>query len=826
MSSSSERQASSSPEPPPLDTGERLGRYLIIERVGSGAMGVVYGAYDPELDRKIALKLLKARELGQEDAARARLLREAKAMARLAHPNVIAVHDVGIFDGQVFLAMEFLGGGTLNSWLAARPRHWREVLDVFVGAGRGLAAAHAAGLVHRDFKPENVLLDREGRPRVVDFGLAREAAARQLGAGAGVATEETSGNHLETLTRTGAIMGTPAYMAPEQIAGDATDERTDQFSFCVALYEALYGGRPFRGESLLRLLHRVTEGELEPTPADREVPAWIRRALLRGLKADPAQRWPSMAPLIAALQDDPAARHRRRLLAGTAAALLLAGVAVVAQMARHRHQAAEQEIGRHLNDAAQAARSGRATAAELRELRRRSFAAFDAVDRPRGEDLWQRALALVPAADGAFQRAQQAYETVLVLDSSRLQARRALADLIYERLLLARDLHRDEQAGLLAARLDRHDDGGRAAELRRPATLVLRVAPVTASIAIERYRDDPVSGRRVAFPVSTALAPGAPVTLPPGSYRLQARAPGYADTAYAFELDVGQRRELDLRLVRAALVPPGFVHIPPGEFWFGDADENLRTKFLDTVPIHRRHTDAFVIARHETSFREWIEFLGALSPVERARHAPHLSGMVGGALRLSPGEAGWQITLRPTSQRYTAREGEPILYAGRNRLARQDWLDFPVAGVAPADVERYLRWLRETRRVPHARFCTELEWERAARGADDRAYPHGDDLAPDDANFDVTYGRVDSAVGPDAVGAHPSSRSPFGVDDMAGNVLELVKSSVTPQGFVLRGGAYFFNAATCRLTNRTAVWSTFRDVTSGIRVCASIEETP
>jgi formylglycine-generating enzyme required for sulfatase activity/tRNA A-37 threonylcarbamoyl transferase component Bud32 len=817
-------------EPSLLDTGERLGRYLIIERVGNGAMGVVYGAYDPELDRKIALKLLKGREVGQEDAARARLLREAKAMARLAHPNVIAVHDVGIFDGQVFLAMEFLGGGTLKSWLAAGPRHWREVLDVFVAAGRGLAAAHAAGLVHRDFKPENVLLDREGRPRVVDFGLAREAAASQHGSGDGsvavTATEETSGNHLETLTRTGAIMGTPAYMAPEQIAGDATDERTDQFSFCVALYEALYGGRPFRGESLLRLLHRVTEGELEPTPEDREVPTWIRRALLRGLKADPAQRWPSMAPLIAALQDDPAARHRRRLLLGTASALLLAGVMVVAAMARHRHQEAEQAIGRHLNDAALAAQSGRAMADELRELRRRSFAAFDAVDRPRGEELWQRALALVPAADGAFQHAQQAYETVLVLDSSRAQARRALADLIYERVLLARDLHRDEQAGLLAALLDRHDDGGRAAELRRPATLMLRIAPVTASIAIERYRYDLPSGRRVALPVSDALASGAAATLPPGSYRLQARAPGYADTVDTFELEIGQRREVDLRLVPAAVVPTGFVPIPPGEFWFGDADEGLRTKFLDTVPIHRRRTGAFAIARHETSFREWIEFLGALSPVERGRHAPHLSGMVGGALRLSPSEGGWQIVLRPTSQRYTAREGEPIIYAGRNRLARQDWLDFPVTGVAPADVDRYLRWLRETGRVPHARLCTEVEWERAARGADDRAYPHGDELAPEDANFDLTYGRVDSAVGPDAVGAHPSSRSPFGVDDMAGNVLELVRSSVAPQGFVLRGGAYFFNAATCRLTNRTAVWSTFRDVTSGIRVCASIEETP
>ena len=228
------------------------------------------------------------------------------------------------------------------------------------------------------------------------------------------------------------------------------------------------------------------------------------------------------------------------------------------------------------------------------------------------------------------------------------------------------------------------------------------------------------------------------------------------------------------------------------------------------MPIHRRHTDAFLIARHETTYRQWIEFLDALPDGERARHAPHVSAPLRGSLRLDLVERSLAARrfARPRSATRRAA-GEPFVYAGRNRRARQDWLDFPVAGTAPADVERYLRWLRETGRVPGARLCSELEWERAARGADDRAYPHGDDLAQDDANFDVTYGRVDSAFGPDAVGAHPLSRSPFGVDDMAGNVFELVRSSVAKDELVIRGGAYFFSSATCRLTNRNAVPSTF-----------------
>jgi formylglycine-generating enzyme required for sulfatase activity len=825
VSTGSDPRAVLHSEPPPLDTGAQIGRYLIIERVGGGAMGDVYGAYDPELDRKIALKLLKGSEPSPDETARSRLLREAKAMARVAHPNVIAVHDVGIVDQQIFLAMEFLSGGTLKSWLAARPVGWREVVDVFAAAGRGLAAAHGAGLVHRDFKPDNVLLDGLGHPRVVDFGLARDAgvgAQPDSAAGARAAAEEIPGNRLATVTRKGAIMGTPAYMAPEQIAGDRTDQRTDQFSFCVALYEALYGVRPFHGESLLQQLHNVTEGRLEPPPDDREVPPWIRRAVLRGLKADPAERWPSMALLIAALEDDPGARHRRRLLVGVAATLALAVVVAVGQVVRHRHQALERDIDGNLHDAAGAAQAGRARAEEWRDLRRRSLDAFDAADRARGETLWQKALAVVPVADGAFQHAERAYETALVLDRSRAEARRAFADLLLEHALFARELRRNEQVGSLTAALERHDDDGdRLAELRRAGTLMLHAGPAGASTRLERYGQDPSNGRRVATPVSVALTPGVPAALPPGSYRLVTRATGYSDLIQPFELASGQRVVLDLRLLRPAAIPDGFVYVPAGDFWFGDADENLRTKFLDTVPIHRRHGDAFLIAARETTYRQWIEFLDALPPGERGQHAPSLTGL-GGSLRLQPVGRGWQLTLRPTSQRHTARDGEPFIYMGRSLRARQDWLDFPVAGVSPAAVERFLRWLRDTRRVPGARFCSELEWEHAARGADDRTYPHGDDLAPDDANFDVTYGRIDSAVGPDAVGAHPGSRSPFGVDDLAGNVLELVRSSVTSEGFVIRGGAYFFNAATCRLTNRTAVWSTYRDVTSGIRVCASV----
>ncbi|MBA2543935.1 MAG: serine/threonine protein kinase, partial [Deltaproteobacteria bacterium] len=239
-------------EPERLERGTALGRYIVIDVLGEGGMGVVYSAYDPELDRKVAIKLLQARPDSsagsQGTSGQTWLLREAQAMARLSHPNVIAVHDVGTLSGhRVFIAMEQVDGVTLRVWLRDKVRPWREVIQIMTAAGTGLAAAHASGLVHRDFKPDNVLVDNNGRVRVMDFGLARlhpDETGERLDRQSDALIEARSPLSAP-LTIAGTVIGTPAYMAPEIGDGMLADARSDQFSFGVALYEALYRGRPF-----------------------------------------------------------------------------------------------------------------------------------------------------------------------------------------------------------------------------------------------------------------------------------------------------------------------------------------------------------------------------------------------------------------------------------------------------------------------------------------------------------------------------------------------------------------------------------------------------
>ena len=269
-----------------LTPGSRVGRYHILDAVGRGGMGEVYAAYHPDLDRRIALKVVN--ESGASSSERrTRLLREARAIARLSHPNVVAVHDAGTLGDRVFIAMEFVDGRTIDEWLRAAPRTWQQVLDVFVAAGHGLAAAHAAGIVHRDFKPQNVMIGKDGAVRVMDFGLARLVHEE-----VGVTYEAEPGDRPAPtgfVTETGALMGTPGYMSPEQLRGDPIDARSDQFSFCIALREAL----------------------VEP-------PNWLRSIVLRGAAADRDQRYASIGHLLAALAGG-RTRLRRRATALAAA---------------------------------------------------------------------------------------------------------------------------------------------------------------------------------------------------------------------------------------------------------------------------------------------------------------------------------------------------------------------------------------------------------------------------------------------------------------------------------------------------------------------------
>ncbi|HYV44338.1 MAG TPA: serine/threonine-protein kinase [Myxococcaceae bacterium] len=323
-----------------LEKGTALGRYVILERLGAGGMSEVYAAYDPQLDRRVALKLLRPDVVAAMagDEGRARVLREAQALARLSHRNVVAVHDVGTEDGEIFIAMEYVEGVTARRWLHEQERSWKEILSVFDQAARGLAAAHDAGLVHRDVKPDNILVTPSGRVVVLDFGLARGAGGPDRAAPSDSSPPSKrealadapvvpSGGLDTPLTRVGDLMGTPRYMSPEQLTAAAIDGRSDQFSFCISLYEALYGERPFPGEHVPELLGQIERFKMPQRGPLSKVPAWVDDLLGKGLSVDPGKRFESMHALAREMERDPAAARRR---AGWALAVVLALAASMA----------------------------------------------------------------------------------------------------------------------------------------------------------------------------------------------------------------------------------------------------------------------------------------------------------------------------------------------------------------------------------------------------------------------------------------------------------------------------------------------------------------
>ncbi|WP_244923922.1 serine/threonine-protein kinase [Enhygromyxa salina] len=385
VDSAAESAAESVPEPraqaqPPRlrERGETIGRYVVVDTIGQGGMGVVYAAWDPQLDRRIALKLVNLGSAwGSEgDTQRARLLREAQALARIEHPNVVKVHDVGVSGGQVFIAMEHVNGQSLRQWLRADRRSVRDVLEVFIAAGHALATAHAMELIHRDFKPDNVLVGHAGEVKVVDFGLARdsrrddrprarewaetepviaralERAASESQGRAGATREPSGLDEIEedfgvdsggsnpdsgpgsflfnpsNITMAGTVLGTPAYMAPEQHEQATVDARSDQYAFCVSLWEALYGKRPFSGRRSDVLARRKRKLQIRESSRGLRVPKQVRSVLLRGLSPRRNRRFAAMSELLTELEGSLAERRRRWLPALALAAATLVAVSV------------------------------------------------------------------------------------------------------------------------------------------------------------------------------------------------------------------------------------------------------------------------------------------------------------------------------------------------------------------------------------------------------------------------------------------------------------------------------------------------------------------
>lgn len=307
--------------PDEIRPGDAIGRYVILGVVGQGSMGIVFSAYDPQLDRRVAIKLLHPGVDQVDHFAQCRLVREAQVMASVSHPNIVQVYDASSVRGRFFMAMEYVDGCNLRTWLGRAPRTVPQILQIFRQAGEGLAAAHAAGIVHRDFKPANVLVDRLGRAKVVDFGLSRRRGHSEL---------PRSGEPLSSaavdITMSGWLMGTPQYMAPEQFAGETGDVRSDQYAFCVALYEALYEQPPFEGDDLEAIAScKQSQAALQRPTTAVEIPDALWIALRRGLACNPAERFPSMRALLDALgrSTSPSRWIRRFLLPLGAAGLVL-----------------------------------------------------------------------------------------------------------------------------------------------------------------------------------------------------------------------------------------------------------------------------------------------------------------------------------------------------------------------------------------------------------------------------------------------------------------------------------------------------------------------
>jgi formylglycine-generating enzyme required for sulfatase activity len=397
-----------------------------------------------------------------------------------------------------------------------------------------------------------------------------------------------------------------------------------------------------------------------------------------------------------------------------------------------------------------------------------------------------------------------------------------LAELLYQRALSAERDHREAQLEELLARLSTYDQEGLYLQRwRAPGRVTIRTQPSGATVTAAMYQKRG-GHRTLENPRNLGVTPLGERELEPGSYLLTLNLPDRPSVRMPILLGRGESAEVAITL--PARIPPDYVYVPAGDFLFGSAEEDgPRRMLLTAAPIHRSRTEGYLIGKTEVTFKDWISFMEELPSEQRERRRPTtVMATIFGALDLAADRRGtWRLKLQPTSFPYIANSGDRFHYQKRDRRVDQDWLRFPVSGISWEDARAYVEWLKRTGRVSGARLCNEREWERAARGADDRRFPHGDALMTDDANYDATYGRRTEAFGPDEDGSHPESVSPFGLYDMAGNVWELTESVRAKEAIVIRGGSWYHTELASRSDNREPVEPSTRIINIGFRVCAS-----
>ena len=518
--------------------------------------------------------------------------------------------------------------------------------------------------------------------------------------------------------------------------------------------------------------------------------------------------------------------HRKRQIR-RALALLLPCLAVLLYIGYQLKQRRDLQlrVDNHVRDGLGILAKAHKLNDEVDILRQQAFSAFDTQRRDEGEAKWARALEKSVEVDDLYARSSQSLEAGLTLDGNREDVKERLADVLYDRALAAERDRNPSRLRDVLARMALYDvSGQRLKRWNAPAKLDVVTAPSGVTITVARYAENKRQRQELVEERSLGTTPLSGVELPPGSYLLTLRAPGRAEVKYPLVTKRGEKLQLDIPVPMEQSVPMDFIYVPPGRFLFGASGEDrYRRFFYFTVPLHEIKTEGFLIGRNEVTYGDWITYLKSLPREERSKRTLRAEkGASTGTVELTELPDGhWRITLHAGDMTYVARSDEKIIYKKRKVRVAQDWLRMPVGGITLEDATAYVTWLNQSGRVLGARLCTELEWERATRGADAREFPHGDMLEPEDGNFDETYDKDPSSVGPDEVGSHPASTSPFGIHDAVGNVNEWVRSVLDPKEAIWRSGGFFQPALVALSANRQIVTPNFRDSMVGMRVCAN-----